>query len=161
VDLGKEVDREEFEGKDAELKKRQKVYTDRRRRAKKMETLEKGDRVWVKESNSSRGREGTVVERGIQPESYWVEVEGRIVRRNRAHCRKLFEGPIEGDTGEGGRELQWGIPGDNERGSDGDTEASGEEGERPGREGDTGDRITTRGGRVVSSRHLTDEYVWE
>ena len=87
----KPIDVEGFRQRDAELKRGQKDYTDKRRRARKLVELKKGDRVWVKESASDKGKEGHIIERSRQPDSYWVEVEGRAVRRNRVHCRKLYD----------------------------------------------------------------------
>ena len=87
----KSIDIEDFRQRDAELKRGQKDYADNRRRAKKLVELKKGDRVWVKDSATDKGKEGHIIERSRQPDSYWVEIEGRAVRRNRVHCRKLYD----------------------------------------------------------------------
>ena len=57
---------------------------DAKYRAKRLPGLEPGDRVWVK-APTDRGREGTVLRADDNPDSVWVTVEGRDLRRNRKH----------------------------------------------------------------------------
>ena len=54
-----------------------------------MEELRVGDRVWVKESKDAKGHEGIVIRKASEPQAYWVEVNGRFLRRTRVHLRKL------------------------------------------------------------------------
>ena len=88
-DSGRMVDLEEFRRRDLEVKGRQTKSTDKRRRAKVMEELRVGDRVWVKESKDAKGHEGIVIRKASEPQAYWVEVNGRFLRRTRVHLRKL------------------------------------------------------------------------
>ena len=53
-----------------------------------MEDLVDGDRVWVKRDHKDASRPGTIRYRAEEPDSYWVEVQGRLLRRSRAHLRK-------------------------------------------------------------------------
>ena len=54
-DSGRAVDLEEFRRRDLEVRERQTKSTNKRRRAKVMEELKAGDRVWVKESKNAKG----------------------------------------------------------------------------------------------------------
>jgi transposase InsO family protein len=83
------IDLETFRRKDEELKRAQKEQADRRRRAKPAADLQEGDRVWVKTSEEDAGKEGVIMRKREEEESYDVEVGGKILRRNRKHLRKL------------------------------------------------------------------------
>lgn len=48
----------------------------------------------MKLSHDDRGR-GVVKFRAEDPESYWIDIEGRLVRRNRKHLRPI---PLEEDN---------------------------------------------------------------
>ena len=151
----REVDREAFRETEEAAKRKMKSYTDRRRRAKGMKSLKKGDRVWVKIPSDKVGKEGTVLERAYEPESYWVRTESGTVRRNRKHLRLLFDeaslrrgggtiglGPLGGETRDpyGGGEFSKGDGGESS-GSEGDEEddSNVDWGELPGnRDGDQG-----------------------
>ena len=43
--------------------------------------------VWVKIDHTDRGKPGTVRLKSEEPASYWVEVDGRLLRGSRAHLR--------------------------------------------------------------------------
>lgn len=83
-----EKDKRYFVEKDWELKSRQKRDYDRGHRAKVMEDLVDGDMVWVKRDHKDASKPGTIRYRAEEPDSYWVEVQGRLLRRSRAHLRK-------------------------------------------------------------------------
>jgi hypothetical protein len=53
-----------------------------------MEDLADGDRVWVKRDNKDTSKPGTIRYRAEEPDSYWVEVQGKLLRRSRAYLRK-------------------------------------------------------------------------
>ncbi|KAL3245295.1 hypothetical protein MRX96_047033 [Rhipicephalus microplus] len=56
-----------------------------------LEACMQGTQVWLKD----RGAEGTVLRPSKTPTSYWVQTEGKPVRRNRCH---LFLLPHGGET---------------------------------------------------------------
>jgi hypothetical protein len=184
------LDLEGFRRKDREVRAGQKKCTDRRRRAQKLTPLKKGDRVWVKESRESKGVEGEVRERAVEPFSYWVRVRGRNLRRTRKHLRKLgpkgvdssrsqsSEGEGAGSEREDGSEL--GMRQESEDSSEDPSE--GEEEESTGEESDEGEPeepaeeergnegrgegegsprpVKTRSGRSVRRGHLGKDYDW-
>lgn len=43
------------------------------------------------------GKRGVIIEDSRQPDSYWVDVDGKVWRRNRAHCRKLYGSGLQRD----------------------------------------------------------------
>jgi len=77
-----------FEERDKRLKLRQKRNFDRRTGAKIMVPLQNNDRVWVK-TKEGDGSEGTVVEDAQEPDSYLVERNDNVIRRNRKHLTLL------------------------------------------------------------------------
>ena len=94
----KKVVREEFEGKDRQIKDRMKSNFDTRRKARKVDELEPGEAVWVKAANNGKGQKGIVEGKAKEPNSYVVNVEGGKLRRNRKHLSKLFgNGNREGE----------------------------------------------------------------
>lgn len=68
-----------FTGQDQQSKQKQKAHFDTRHRAKLLPVLNPGDCVWVRDSNSK----GTVRREADTTQSYFVDIGGRIVRRNR------------------------------------------------------------------------------
>lgn len=76
-----------FRQRDAALKERQQRDYNRCHRAKPMLELEEGALVWVKIDHKDKGKPGTVRFKAEEPASYWVEVEGRLLRRSRVHLR--------------------------------------------------------------------------
>ena len=81
----------QFKERDRHLKERQKSNFDRVKRPKRLSVLKEGDRVWVKINHEDEGREATVIKEALEPNSFWVAMNGRRVRRNRKHLRLLFE----------------------------------------------------------------------
>ena len=77
-----------FKERDRRLKLRQKQDYDRSHRARVMDDLADGDTVWVKVSHKDASRPGVVRYKAEEPDSYWVEVQGRLLRRSRAHIRR-------------------------------------------------------------------------
>ena len=53
-----------------------------------MDDLADGDIVWVKVGHKDTSRPGVVRYKAEEPDSYWVEVQGRLLRRSRAHIRR-------------------------------------------------------------------------
>lgn len=95
---------EEFRRKDGLLKERQKRNFDGSKRARSLPALKEGDHVWVKRSNNERGSQAVVSSQADEPDSYWVDMDGRLVRRTRKHLRLL---PREAkDSEEGGLERE-------------------------------------------------------
>lgn len=80
-----------FEERDRALKQRQKRNHDKTRRAKDLPELEEGDIVWAKLSHDDEGKRAVVKYNAEEPQSYWVEIDGRLIRRNRKHLRLLRE----------------------------------------------------------------------
>lgn len=80
-----------FEERDKALKQRQKRNHDKTRRAKDLPELEEGDVVWAKLSHDDKGKQAVVRYKAEEPQSYWVEIDGRLIRRNRKHLRLLRE----------------------------------------------------------------------
>jgi len=70
--------------KEKNLRQRQKKNFDRRFRTRELKPLEKGDKVWITDSNTK----GTVVENN-QPRSYVVVTDGGTYQRNRRHLVQL------------------------------------------------------------------------
>ena len=60
--------------------------------------LKEGDTVWVKINNEDGGYQGVVKSRTIEPDSYWVKVGDRIVRRNRKHLREISKQVVNRDN---------------------------------------------------------------
>jgi hypothetical protein len=89
------VDYDSFEEKERKSKAEAADNWNRKYRAKDLDELEIGSRVWVK-SPGDRGREGRVVRKDCNPESYWVSVGMREVRRNRKHLFLLDSGQGSG-----------------------------------------------------------------
>jgi hypothetical protein len=58
--------------------------------ARSLPDLKEGDRVWIKSPKDS-GKEGEVVRRDKNPDSFWVRVGPSVLRRNRKHLF-LLEG---------------------------------------------------------------------
>jgi hypothetical protein len=77
-----------FKAKDLSLKQRQKRNFDRRTGARPLDDLEEGDRVWVK-TNANDGAHGQIVGDSGEPDSYLVDREGILIRRNRKHLARL------------------------------------------------------------------------
>lgn len=149
------IDEEQFREKDARLKIRQKTNADRRRRAKDLEDLKPGDVVWVKCSEKEKGKRGSIVGVGRDPDSYEVRVEGTTVRRNRKHLRKMnMEQPIERQQPSSSEESE------SEQGSE--EEDSGEEDSLPEKESEvkTSSKIS-RPTRTKSRKHLSTDFEWE
>ena len=86
----KECDKQLFVPKDQHLKDRQKRNFDRRTRAKDLKEINPNERVWVK-TNDKDGMEGFVIRAAEEPDSYMVQRQGSIVRRNRKHLTTLPE----------------------------------------------------------------------
>jgi hypothetical protein len=80
-----------FEEKERESKALAADRWNEKYRAKSLGDLETGSRVWVK-SPGDRGREGEVIRKDKNPESYWVKVDMRELRRNRKHLFLLGAG---------------------------------------------------------------------
>jgi len=80
--------KEVFRERDKQLKARQKQNFDRRTGAKGMAPLHLRDRVWVKTRNEE-GSEGRVVQEAQEPDSYIVERDDKLIRRNRKHLTFL------------------------------------------------------------------------
>lgn len=102
------------------------------------------ERVWIKLSHDDVGQQGLVNRRREEPDYDDVTVDGRVLRRNRNHLRRLRpEAPDNRGDGEGheGPETdeRWGIECDSE--SEGENEAR-------------------RSGRMTSRRHLMDDHVY-
>ena len=131
----REVDREAFRKSEEAAKRKMKTYTDKKRRAKGMKSLKRGDRVWVKIPSDKEGKEGTVLERAYEPESYWVQTASGTVRRNRKHLRLLFDtAQWEGERGKrdlrsgSGETLGGRASSDRDEGASSDSEDDEEEG---------------------------------
>jgi hypothetical protein len=89
---------ETFGNRNNSLKARQKRNFDRTKQVKDPLDFSEGDQVWVKVDHKDEGKLGTVRFRSEEPDSYWVEVNGRLLRRTSIHLRKLQpEGPEETD----------------------------------------------------------------
>ena len=78
------VDYKLFEQIESENIEKRSAKWDLKYRAKQLPELKPGDRVWVK-APSDLGSEGVVDRRDHNPNSYWVMVGAKVVRRNRKH----------------------------------------------------------------------------
>jgi transposase InsO family protein len=92
-----EVNTNTYRERDTALKERQRENYDRSRNVHQLPDLKAGDKVWVKIEHRDRGRAGIVRYTSEEPDSYWVEVEGRLLRRTRRHLRLLYteEGTLQ------------------------------------------------------------------
>ena len=148
-----DVPEEEFVRRDRALKESQRRHANRRWNAVGGD-LRDGERVWVKMSVEDEGVEGTVVGRREEPESYDVEVNGRILRRNRNHLRPLAGCRQERATAtvDRGEAVEW-------TDSESECEESG-----AGMDVMEGVRVAEepvrRSCRQRSRRHLSDDFVW-
>ena len=89
------VDYSLFEEKEKAYKALSRKKWNEKHRAKLLPELEIGARVWVK-SPTDLGEEALVVKKDSNPESYWVKVDNKIIRRNRKHLY-LLDGLRSGD----------------------------------------------------------------
>ena len=89
------VDHELFESREMERLTSTREKWELKHRAKTLPVLSPGDRVWVK-SPSDKGEEGFVVRLDSNPESYWVSIGSREIRRNRKHLFLLAMPKEEG-----------------------------------------------------------------
>ncbi|XP_049270744.1 uncharacterized protein K02A2.6-like [Rhipicephalus sanguineus] len=89
--LRPEVVKASWKEQDEKYRQKQKMYFDKRHAARPLPCLSAGTQVWLKD----RGAEGTVLRPSKTPRSYWVQTEGKTVRRNRRH---LFLLPHGGET---------------------------------------------------------------
>ena len=78
------VDYKLFEQIESENIEKRSAKWDLKYRAKQLPELKPGDRVWVK-APSDLGSEGVVDRLDHNPNSYWVMVGAKVVRRNRKH----------------------------------------------------------------------------
>lgn len=120
-----------------------------------MEYLKPGDAVWVKCSEKEKGKRGSIVEVGRDPDSYEVRVEGTTVRRNRKHLRKMnMEQPIERQQPSSSEESE------SDQGSE--EEDSGEEDSLPEKESEVKPSSkTSRPTRTKTRKHLSTDFEWE
>ena len=92
------VPEEEFRERDKGIKTKQKEARDRRKRAhSKQSELKEGDIVWVKTEKDREGKRDIIEKRRVEPDSFAVRVEGKTLRRNWRHLRKLNTRPLESD----------------------------------------------------------------
>ena len=82
------VDYDLFVQKENELRDLDHEKWDRKYRVHELPMLTEGERVWVK-APSDPGREGVVLRKDSNPQSYWVRVGNCDVRRNRKHLFSL------------------------------------------------------------------------
>ena len=149
----REVDMEEFERRDAVLKRRQRRGTDKRRRAKEQPDLEEGDVVWVK-VGEEEGKRGIITRRRSEPQSYEVRVEGKTFRRNRKHLIKLnMKRPIQ-DSSESEEPVQ-GSEEESEVEDESESESGGEE-----RVNERETPVVRKSGRQTSTRYFNPDCVY-
>ena len=72
------------------MKERQARNYNRTKRAKALPELKEGDKVRVKVGLGNSGTQREIKYKAEEPNSYWVEVRNRLVRRNRKHFRLLY-----------------------------------------------------------------------
>lgn len=145
----------EFEENDKRLKVSQKQQTDRRRRAKEREVLVEGDVVWVRSPEDKKGRRGVIAAERSEPHSYDVRIEGKLLRRNRKHLRKLnIERNIDGTSTEEEDSEDRGVYSESETPEEEVREAI----EESTLDVNVPERRASK--RVPSQKHLSEEYEW-
>lgn len=92
--------RSDFAARDRRLKDRQKRDFDKGRRVSSLAELGEGTLVWIKTDSKEQSKPGIVRYEAEEPDSYWVEINGRLLRRSRAHLRQRVETSIEGEPSE-------------------------------------------------------------
>nr|XP_055037759.1 uncharacterized protein K02A2.6-like [Misgurnus anguillicaudatus] len=87
-------DLDKFREKDTALKLQQEQTFNRRHRTHTLPSFQPGQHVWIKPTSTK----GTVVNTATTPRSYVVETpDGRRLRRNRSHLRKVPVPPAPGE----------------------------------------------------------------
>ena len=152
-----EVSLSEFKQRDEMLKRAQKEGADRRRRARELPVLERGEVVWVRKNEADAAKRGVVVKERVEPESYDVRVEGKVYRRNRKQLTKVnMERVLEGLSSDE-HESEQSEEEEGSEGTEGEQESEGEEeGERE--EAEKGG--VRRGARRRSKGGFHSDYVY-
>jgi len=79
-----QIDYADYERKEIDRAKNRADKWNKKYRTKKLPDLQPNDLVWVN-SLTDLGKQGVVVRKDTTPESYWVQVDSKVIRRNRKH----------------------------------------------------------------------------
>jgi len=79
-----QIDYGDYERKEIERVRNRADIWNKKHRTKKLPDLQPNDLVWVN-SPTDLGKQGIVVRKDTTPESYWVQVDSKVISRNRKH----------------------------------------------------------------------------